>query len=452
MDGPAGLCTGGPSIAIIGGGFTGAALALHLAAALPASSLLVFEPRPVIGPGLAYSTVDPTHRLNARANRMTLYPDDPTHFFRWIAGTGACLDDPEAAGADGPLFPRRSVFGRYVTAQLAPLLRAGKIIHHQVAANNLIWDRGGWTVASAGATHRADIVILATGHPKPAIPTALTAIAAHPRCIREPLLPGALASIRPTDRVLIAGTGLTMADIVASLDHAGHTGEILAISRRGQSPRPHAGSAYAPHNGIAGADTALALIRQARAAVARAAANGQPWQSVFDALRAQAQTIWLGLPAPERRRIVRHVRPFWECHRHRLPPPTGEVLRRRLDAQTLAISAASIAGAAGASDKIAIAIRLRGDSQAHRHLFDAVIIAAGTGRITEAPGLIENLLRAGLIGLDGAGLGLTSGAGQLFLAGPLTRGTLGEITAVPEIAGQAATIAQHIASAALAAA
>ncbi len=455
MDGgvdAAGDCTS-PIIAIIGGGFTGAALALHIAAALPAARILVFEPRPVIGPGFAYSTSDPAHRLNARANRMSLYPDDPAHFVRWIAATGACLEDPEAAGPDGPLFPRRAVFGQYVTAQLAPLMRAGQIIHHQLPANDLKWEQGAWTVIGAGGILlRADIVILATGHPPAALPAALTAISAHERFIREPLLPGALASIRPGDRLLIAGTGLTMADSVASLDHAGHTGEILAISRRGQTPRPHAVGDYPPHGGISGAETGLALLRGSRAAVAAAAAHGQPWQSVFDALRAQAQATWLALPEAERRRLIRHVRPFWECHRHRLPPPTGEVLRRRRRGQTLAISAATITGAAADGNRFAIKILPRGASQASLQLFDAVILAAGAGRITEAPGLIANLLQAGLIAPDGTELGLISGAGQLFLAGPMTRGSLGEITAVPEIARQAAAIAQHIASAAFAAA
>ncbi len=437
----------GPVIAIIGGGFTGAALALHIAAALPSGRILAFEPRREIGLGLAYSTTDPAHRLNARANRMSLYPDDPAHFYRWIAETGACVDDPEAARPEGRLFPRRAVFGQYVTAQLAPLLRAGRVVHLRMKAENLEWKRGAWTITGADKVpRRADIVILATGHAPQSIPAPFAAVSGHQRFIKDAFLPGALAVIRPRDRVFVAGTGLTMADIVASLDQAGHSGEIIAVSRRGQSPRAHASGDIAPHGGITGADTALALLRGVRQAVGAATAEGQPWQIVFDTLRAQAQPIWLALSEPERRRLIRHARPFWECHRHRLPPPTGAVLRRRLLDGTLAIRAACITAASAAREKISVATRERsGGRVTENAVFDAVILATGPGSFADASGLIAKLLKAGLICPDGTQLGLKSDTPHLFLAGPLTRGSLGEITAVPEIARQAVSIAQHIA-------
>ncbi len=435
----------GPGIAIIGGGCTGAALALQLAAASPRCRIMVFEPRPVIGPGLAYSTTDPAHRLNAPAQRMSFYPNDPAHFFNWITATGACLDDPQAALPDGRLFPRRAVFGAYATAQLAPLLQSGRLIHCRQEAENLAWQHGAWTIMAGQATYRANSVILATGHAPPAIPACLGGIAAHKQFIRDPLRPGALAGISAKARILILGTGLTMADIVTSLDAAGHTGRILAISRRGQSPRPQSATPGTPHGDFSAAPaTALGLIRHVRAAVA--AAGEKPWQSVFDALRLQAQTLWQALPDAERCRLIRHARPFWDCHRHRLPPATGAVLHRRLGEQSLAISAATITAAAAAGGRIAITMQPRGKTAAARGVFDSVILAAGPGRLADAPGgLIGGLLRAGLIGLDGTGLGLTCDTPNLFLAGPLTRGCLGEITAVPEIARQAAAIARRIA-------
>jgi len=446
LDAIAGPCTG-PSIAIIGGGVTGTALALHLADSLPGCRLIIFEPRPLIGPGLAYSTADPAHRLNAPAQRMSLYPDDPEHFSAWITATGACGDDTGAALADGRLFPRRAVFGAYAAAQIAPLLQSGRLIHHREAAKDLTWQHGAWTICSGESTHRANIVILATGLPPPAIPSALAPVAAAANFVANPLRPGALVGISPKANVLILGTGLTMADIAASLDAAGHSGPIHAISRRGLPPRPHAGPCAPCGDFSAPPVSARALVAQIRVTVAAAVAGGKPWQSVFDALRQSAQPLWQALPAVEKSRLIRHARPFWESHRHRLPPATSAVLGRRLGDQSLTIAAASITASRCAGERIAVTIQPRGNTQPIETVFDAVILATGPGRITDTQsGLIANLMKSGLIAVDDTGLGLTCNTHALFLAGPITRGAIGEITAVPELTRQAASLAQQIAA------
>jgi uncharacterized NAD(P)/FAD-binding protein YdhS len=448
MAGPDPAC---PTIAIIGGGFSGAAMAFHLARrGLRAT---VFEPK-ALGAGLAYGTDDPAHRLNARAQRMSMVPETQTHFCDWIAASGACQDDDAAVLPDGRIFPRRAVYGRYVAAQLAPFLKSGAVRHISARVETLRKENECWRVESAGQpAFAADIVILATGHAPPEAPARLAAaLAGHEKFIADPTIPCATNRIGNNDRVLIVGTGLTMADVVASLTHHGHTGNITAVSRRGQAPRGHAAQEAAPFGEFANTrmEGSLALLRHVRTTVETAQQAGIRWQCVFDALRAQAQQIWQKLPAPEKRRMMRHLRPFWDVHRHRLPPQVAAALHRRMLDGTLDIKAASVADATRRDGAMRVGLRQRGTQNIAHQDFDAVIITTGPGPANrnDPNALIDQLITAGWLRPDPLGQGLQCDSqsrainqnnhptNNLLIAGPLARGHFGELMSVPEIALQ----------------
>jgi len=80
-------------------------------------------------------------------------------------------------------------------------------------------------------------VVLSLGHPAPTLRWASVETAAAPRFVANPWRHGALAAIRPDDKILVIDTGLSMADVVVSLRLTGHTGPITAVSRRGLTPR-----------------------------------------------------------------------------------------------------------------------------------------------------------------------------------------------------------------------
>ena len=64
-------------LAIVGGGFTGVALAIHaLASGKQPLSVDVIEPSEKLGRGAAYGTTDPDHRINVPTDRMSLFSSD----------------------------------------------------------------------------------------------------------------------------------------------------------------------------------------------------------------------------------------------------------------------------------------------------------------------------------------------------------------------------------------
>jgi uncharacterized NAD(P)/FAD-binding protein YdhS len=76
-----------PVVAILGGGASGSLAATALLERSDAD-VIVVEPRPRLGRGVAYSTPDPQHRLNVPAGSMSAYPDDPDHSAAMALGPG----------------------------------------------------------------------------------------------------------------------------------------------------------------------------------------------------------------------------------------------------------------------------------------------------------------------------------------------------------------------------
>src|SRR5690606_6828408 len=94
------------------------------------------------------------------------------------------------------------------------------------------------------------------------------------------------------------------------------------VSRNGLVPRGHRD--VAPLD-IAADDVPFGaslndLTAWFRALVAKTESRGGDWRSVVDGLRPYNQRLWQSWPAREKRQFLRHARPWWNIHRHRLPP------------------------------------------------------------------------------------------------------------------------------------
>lgn len=452
------------SVAIVGGGFTGAAVALHLAGRLPPQAkIAVIEPREMLGGGLAYSSREPAHRTNVPAARMSLFLDDPEHFARWLALSGELERDPAAIwAATGAAFPQRRIFGDYIALHLAPAIDAGRVVHlaDRASAADRVAD-GSWSIALAsGERIVADILVLACTHPLPATPAPFSAIAHEPGYLADPYDPAGLAAVSATARVLIAGSGLTASDVVATLDRRGHSGPILAVSRNGLRSRGHATTRgeWPTDFAAAGEGRARLLLRAIRRDIDKASAQGIPWHWIMDRVRDQGSEIWASLPPPERTILVRRLRSFWDVHRFRIAPQVEAVIDRRAADGSFTNIAARLVASRPTPSGLEVTFRPRGEREMRTGVFDLVVNTTGPSHrgVLAGEGILPGLGRAGYLRCDTVGLGLATtqdgraiGADDtaldnLLIAGPLARGTFGELMGIPEVSSYALFIAERV--------
>jgi uncharacterized NAD(P)/FAD-binding protein YdhS len=435
-------------VAIVGGGFSGTMLAVHLARA-EGMRVSLIERDGAPGRGLAYAAANSNHLLNVRAERMSAYPEDPGHFVRWLAA--------RELGEAGDFAPRRA-YGLYLEQQLrqahADVFPRLKLMTGEAIGVEGNGDRQRVKLDD-GRTIDADTVVLATGNPPPPRLVAFDGLPSH-LYAPDPWRDGLADGLGRDDPVLLVGTGLSMADAAVSLADAGFEGRIVAVSRRGLLPRAHAESPPAP---VPQAFVPCLPLAQ-RLAAFRTRAADVGWRTAMDELRPQTQTLWKALNAAEKARFLRHLRPWWDVHRHRIAPEIAARLDALRAAGRFETAACSILGAEPRYGRVAVSLRPRGADRAVRIEVARVVNCAGSDgdlRHADDP-LLRSLLAAGSIRADAQRLGMDTGRhGEaigadgfvtpgLYALGPLARGRLWEATAVPELRAQAAAMAALIAA------
>ncbi|WP_245196651.1 FAD/NAD(P)-binding protein [Labrys sp. LIt4] len=439
-------------IIVVGGGASGVLMTAHLLRHRhPDLRVTLVEKSRELGAGIAYGTSHPDHLLNVRAANMSAYPDDPDHFWRWV-GEHSSIHCPDAQS-----FAPRRLYRDYLADLLSPHLvqRPGSrrlAIVQDEAVGITETGEGAAVHLSGGGRLNADIAILATGNEGPKLPPAPWRF--------DGWFDAGPAAFSSDADVVIVGTGLTMADRVLSLLHAGHRGRITAISRRGLSPHAHRpvqplrlDAADIPYGtGI------TYLTRWLRRLVAEHQRAGGDWRAVVDGLRPYTQPLWRSLSQEARRRFLRHARAWWDIHRHRMAPDAAARIEAARRTGQLAIVAGRVTGFDPRGSRVTVRYTARTGASERRIDADAVFECRGRAAdvtATENP-ILRQLLAEGLVRPDSLGLGLDVGldcgvlradgtaSHRLFAVGPITSGTFWEIVAVPDIRQQVAKLARNL--------
>jgi uncharacterized NAD(P)/FAD-binding protein YdhS len=431
----------GPHVAIIGAGFSGLLTAIQLLRQSSETRATLIERRDAFGPGVAYDTGNPGHLLNVRLDNMSAFPDQPVHLADWLA------EQPSWRAQDG--FITRGMYGDYLRHLLAETLDGATERLRLVRGEARTIERTDktWRITVGEDVVTADAVVLALGNLEPASPPGIdAAVRASSAYVENPWRIDA-ETVRAARSILLIGSGLTMVDAALTLRRPGR--RFTALSRHGLLPRGHATVPPPPFPGDFSGGPSQVLTQVRRATLTH------DWRAVFDRLRHRARDLWRDWTPDQKRRFLRHLRPLWDVHRHRMSPGTTRDIASMLASGDLTVLAGKLTGAVLDDGKVEASWRPRHRRRAIRDRFDLVINCTGPLGVIQhsAEPVICDLLARGYGRPDPLGLGLeVDDGGQLigvtdartpglYAIGPLTRGAFWEMTAVPDLRGQARDLA-----------
>jgi uncharacterized NAD(P)/FAD-binding protein YdhS len=305
--------------------------------------------------------------------------------------------------------------------------------------------------------------VLAIGNAPPAGMKVLAPLAASSRYVDDPWSIGAGAH-ENIGSVLLVGSGLTMIDAALRLAAIRpRVRRIHVLSRHGLLPLPQATEMRPllrpdPRELRAASPSIPRMLAALRKLAHAHIAAGGDWREIFAVLRPQLPELWQKLDPIQRARFLRHVRAFWEVHRHRVPAGPLAAVRTLERQGVLEVHAGRLESLRLIDDAVEVSWRPRAAHRARAWLVDRVVNCTGPDpRVTHHPDpLVGSLLATGLMRADAHGLGIdvTSEGGvisagdtpvdSLWYLGPWLRARDWEATAVPELRGHALRLAQRL--------
>jgi uncharacterized NAD(P)/FAD-binding protein YdhS len=451
------------TIVIVGAGFCGSVLASNLLRRPPKgeTDIVLIERGTSLARGVAYASHDVPYILNVPTGRLSVNPEDPLEFLRFVRQS-----QPDADAED---FVPRALYGDYLQDTLdraesaAPAGTRLRRLFGEVTRISRASGDCPLTVHLEGresiAAHR---VVLALGNPPSAVHPWARGLLHHPAYFHDPWR--VRRSFRADQSVLIVGTGLTMVDAALALSlEGGHVPLVRSISRHGLLPlgqtifRPTAveGEKEAL---LACASSIRRVMASTRELAQRTEQLGGDWREVVTYIRHIGPELWGRLPEPERRRFLRHVQCYWDVHRHRVPPRMAARIDHMRRSGRLKVHAGRIRELVPEGDELRVMWRRRGGGGTESFAVNAVINATGPDYVLSRSSdpLMRSLRAEGLVSEDPLNLGLRTArfgacvsaegaaSDRLFYLGPMLRADHWEATAAPELRGHAERLSRHL--------
>ena len=430
------------NISIIGSGLSGSLLTINLIKNWKEKerlniNLIERDPQK-FNTGVAYSTEEFTHLLNVRCSNMSIFPDDPDHFYNWLKKFGYTYTKND--------FVPRTIFGQYIKYNFkhtivdkSESINFNTIFDEVVDISN---ENSKYKLQfKTGEEITSDIVVLALGQISVA-EIDLLKFSNIDNYYRTPWTDEIFAKLKSEDNILFIGSGLTTHDIILSLKERNHQGKLHAISRNGYHPIVH--KLYDPYPSFYG-EVKDKDINQIFNIVRKHLKNHNEPRAVIDSLRPYVSDIWKSLSKTDKSRFLRHLNPIWNSIRHRMPESTFDSLNELENSGQLRFLKGQILNVEKDS-KIKVKFFNKETKNIEELIVDLVINCIGPEsnyKRLNLP-LIKNLLDSGIIECDEQSITIKTNnwnvinkSGQeinnLMAIGPVLKGELFECTAVPEI-------------------
>lgn len=447
------------TIAIIGGGFSGTLIAIHLLNGSKNVSVKLINCNYNAPLGPAYSTKQIEHLLNVPAGKMSAFPDQPGHFINWLKKQSAfkhlITDTIEQE------FIPRLIYGFYlndITKEDFSNKQFERITAKAINVN--LANKEYEIILDNHSSIQAEQLVLAVGNFLPANPKIKNvAFFGSRNYFQNPWTTDYLENLSSNNPILLIGSGLTMVDCVLSLKKNNFAGKIVAVSPRGYSPESHIKTSTYPDFYIEIENKELSeLFKIIRRHITIAKEKNMHWQSVIDAVRPYVQKIWISLSQKDRQQFVSHLRHIWGVARHRLPKKIYDIIDDLKEKGQLEIIGGRLQNIIQQNNIINVDILLRKNISIRTIQVARVVNCTGPqenyAELNDE--LIKNLLDKKLITTNKLNIGIQAlpdgrvlnaegeVSKKIYTIGSSLRAVLWETTAIPELRVQASAIAKQI--------
>lgn len=426
------------TIAIIGAGFSGTMTAVNLLSNKDANyRVLLFDPSPNMGKGVAYGVDSLAFLLNVPADSMGAFPDQANHFANWIKEKQLPYEDSD--------FVPRKLYGDYLLEMIDGLSTStGRLEKRSLVVEKIEADSKKLILSCADETKSiVDAVVIATGYPRQKF------------SFLNPHEAQSYEGIEKCRQIAMIGSGLTAVDVLEQARKLGYRGDYVVISRSARFPYAHsenkAASVAADLKTLKLAEAGIVSLPQLVKCLKQDIINFGV-DKVLHEMRPFIVSIWQSLSIKDKAQFFRRLESRWNRIRHRMPKSSsdniGELIKQgRLDLVSGSFKNCEIQS--GSSYKITYIAK--GNLQQIE--VDKAFDCRGPDFSPRSNSLIASLIDQGILelselrrGIKACKSGRTTGPSlaPIYLVGPLRREDLLETTAVRELREQAFEVSKRI--------